>query len=86
MIASSLTTKISLLIAAMERPAPADKMPTFAGTEEPGRPSTIACALDLGSCEETLDWLRTVVRALATAGRVVRAGMDGRSRAAPRGC
>jgi hypothetical protein len=78
---SSLTTYNSLLIAAMLRPAPADKMAVLETRLLPGRESRIDSAFFLGSSEGTLEADRVDVREVNT-GRVVRDTTTGRERAA----
>lgn len=68
-------------MAAMERPAPAERMAVFEMREFPGRESSSDCALVLGSSLGTLEAARADVR-LVSAG-TLRKGIAGRTRVAP---
>jgi hypothetical protein len=78
---SSFTTYISLLMAATDKPAPAERIAVFDIRLLPGRESRIDCASFFGSCG-TLDAGRTEHDAIDTAG-AVREIVVGRRRAIP---
>ena len=87
-IASSLMTNSSLLIAAIDRPAPAERIAVLDAREEPGSDSRIDCALFLGSSVGTGTFEADLVdvRELGIAGRICVLGSTGRRRAAPMSC
>lgn len=68
-IDSSLSTYSSLLIAAIERPAPAERIAVLDAREVPGSESRIDCARFLGSSAGTFDADRVVVSELGMEGR-----------------
>ena len=82
-MASSLRTRISLEMAAIERPAPPERRAILEVRDWPGRESMMLLAVFLGSVEGTLLSWRRAVREVEIAGTVVRAGIEGRSLAAP---
>ena len=67
---SSLNTYSSLLIAAIERPAPAERIAVLDARDEPGSESRIDCALFLGSSTGKFDADRVIVSELGRAGRI----------------
>lgn len=69
-IDSSLSTYSSLLMAAIERPAPAERMAVFEAKELPGNESRIDCAFFFGSSAGTLDADRMDVNEVVSAGNV----------------
>lgn len=79
---SSLTTYISLAMAQIPTPVPAERMAVLEMRELPGSESTIDCAFLLGSSEGTFDAKRAGLRAIEVAGRV-RGRTEGRNWRAP---
>jgi hypothetical protein len=69
-IDSSLNTYSSLLIAAIERPAPAERIAVLDARDEPGSESRIDCALFFGSSAGKFDADRVVVSELGRVERI----------------
>lgn len=69
-------------MAAIESPAPAERIAVLEISELPGSESMIDCAFFLGSSVGTLDANRAEARLVVRAGRF-RAGIAGRRREAP---
>lgn len=79
---SSLTTYISLAMAQMPTPVPAERMAVFETSEPPGSESTIDCAFLLGSSDGTFDANRAGLRVIEAAGRA-RGRVEARSGRTP---